>query len=123
MAAIVQKGTAVVVGFNSRDGSDATLGTTWIMEDASQEATAEAVTQINDQHNAPVTKLISGPGKRYTITGILLAADLGAVEALIIGSKVVIDGKNCMVESAVLNFVREAAKATVTAISDGITYG
>ena len=123
MAAIVQKGTAVVVGFNSRDGSDATLGTTWIMEDASQEATAEAVTQINDADNTPVTKLISGPGRRYTITGILLAADLGAVEALIIGSKVVIDGANCMVESAVLNFVREAAKATVTAISDGITYG
>ena len=121
MAAIVQKGTAVAVGFNGRDGSAADLGATWIMEDSSEEPTAN-VTTINDADNAPVTKLISGPGKRYVITGILPTADLAVVEALIIGSVVTIDGSNCMVESAQLNFVREAVKATVTALSDGITY-
>jgi hypothetical protein len=91
------------------------------MEDSSEEPIAN-VTTINDADNAPVTKLISGPGKRYTLTGILLAADLAVVEALLIGSVCTIDGANCMVESLTMNFVREAAKCTLTAVSDGITY-
>jgi len=113
---MVQQGTTVVVGFN-----DLTYGTC-LMVTCGEEPTGE-IKDIKGANNATVTKLISNPGKRYTVEGILLSADLTAARALKKGSSVTINAVVCMVEDVKIAVGTEEAKVTITAIKeDSMTY-
>lgn len=113
---MVQKGTTVVVGFNS-----VTFGT-WIMESSSESPGAD-VTEIRGPQNATVTKLISNPHKIYEVSGVILSADLTTARAALIGGTVSINSVSCCIQSLKLDFGREAAKCTMTAIKeDSMTY-
>lgn len=113
---MVQKGTSVVVGMNSL-----TYGTC-LMQTASEERTDE-IKEIRGANNAVVTKLISNPGKRYTVEGVLLSADLTAARALKRGDAVSINSVSCMVEDVKIGVGLEEAKVTITAIKeDSMTY-
>lgn len=113
---MVQVGTTVVVGLNGR-----TVGT-WLVDSATEVSSSE-VKEIRGANNSVVTKLISNPGRRYTVSGVLLSADLTTMEGAKIGDDISIDSVTCFLESVQLEFSREEAKCTVTAIKeDSMTY-
>jgi len=117
MAAITQLGTAVTVGFNGRVYAD------FVMEDSS-EATIGDIEEIRDADNDQATKLISAKGHRVRVTGVIKAAgtELATLAALTVGSTVSINSINHMVESVEISFTRTAARATITAVDDAISY-
>ena len=114
--AVVQKGTAVVVGFNG-----VTFGT-WIMDEAGEEPQAD-VEEIRDANNANVTILVSNPRKQYDVSGIILSADLTTARAALIGGTVSINSVSCRILSLKLSFGRLAAKCQITAVKESsMTY-
>jgi ribosomal protein S8E len=113
---IVQKGTSVVVGFNGL-----TYGTC-IMIQSSEEPVAD-MNEIRGSKNEVVAKIYSNPGRRYTVEGVLLSADLTAARALIKGSTVSINSVSCCVEDVKISVGTLEAKVTITAIKeDSMTY-
>jgi hypothetical protein len=113
---LVQLGTSVVVGFNGL-----TYGTC-IMISGGEELTGD-IKEIKGPQNATVTKLLTNPGKRYTVEGVLLSADLTAARLLKKGSSVTINSVVCMVEDVKIATGTEEAKVTITAVKeDSMTY-
>jgi hypothetical protein len=113
---LVQKGTTVVVGFNSR-----TVGT-WIMQDSGESPGAD-IKEIRGPQNSVLTKLITNPHKTYKATGVLLSADLTTMAGAKIGDLVSINSVNCMLLSLDISFGAEDARATLTAVKeDSMTY-
>lgn len=113
---LVQLGTSVVVGLNGR-----TYGTL-IPISGSEEPLAD-VKEIKGAQGATVTKLITNPGYRVTVKGVMLSADLTALEAINVGSTVSLDGVNLMLESLTMEFTAEDAIATIVGRKeDSMTY-
>ena len=117
MAAIVQLGQAVDVGFNGVTYTD------FVMEDAG-ESTIGDIEEIRDADNDQATKLISAKGHRYRLTGVVKAdgTELATLQALVVGSTLTVNAVAMMVESVEINYSRLATRATITVVDDAITY-
>ena len=90
---LVQVGTTVCVGFDSLE-----YGTV-LMRVASIEPTSTE-TPILDNRGAVVTLIEQNPGVKLRLEGVLLAADLTAVKALLIGSTVTVNSVKYHVTAA-----------------------
>lgn len=113
---LVQKGTSVVVGFNG-----VTFGT-WIMQSAGEEPMAD-IKEIKGPQAATVTKLVTNPRKQYSVSGVILAADLTTARAALIGGTVSINSVSCMIVSLKLSFEAQDAKCDMVAVKeDSMTY-
>lgn len=115
--AITQKGSAVVVAFNSVTYSDFQM-------DDSSEAIIGDIDEIRNDDNDMATKLISNKGHRYKLTGVIKAAgsELATLKGLVKGDALTVDGTACMVEDVEISYSRLAARATITVVDDAITY-
>ena len=111
---MVQKGTTVLVGFQSL-----TLSGT-IMDSVGRTPIAEVKT-IKGENNATVTKLISDPGFRITFEcTVTTHATFNTIK---IGDAITINSIAYMVESSEPKYSREEVKWTVTAVKeDTMTY-
>lgn len=113
---LIQKGTSVVVGYNSR-----TVGT-WIMQESGESPGAD-IKEIRGPQNAVVTKIITNPHKTYKATGVLLSADLTAMASAVIGGAISINSVSCMIASLDISYGAEDARASLTAVKeDSMTY-
>ena len=113
---MVVKGTAVTVGFMGNTHSSL------IMETVDVSPTAE-VKDIKGENNATTTTLYSDPGKQIVLEGVVIAAGLSALEALIKGSPVTVDGIACRVEDISIKGSKEEATCTLTLVKkDSMTH-
>lgn len=111
----VVKGSCVI-GYNGR-----TYGTL-LQVDSSEEPIGD-IKEIRGAQNAVVAKIITNPGKKYKVSGVLLSADLTAIASMKKGDTVSINSVSAMVESASLEFSGTEAKATIEAVKeDSMTY-
>jgi hypothetical protein len=108
MAAIAQKGTLVIVGFAGHTYAGLS------MEQVSKEQTGTQKT-ILDQNNEPVTILISDLGRRYTVRGIVLAADWVEPE---VGDTITLNSVAARVESISTEEAGEESRVSMTVISE-----
>jgi len=113
---LIQKGTSVVVGFNSR-----TVGT-WIMQDSGESPQAD-IKSIKGPQGATVTKLITDPRKVYKATGVLLSADLATMAAAKIGDTVSFNSVNCMLTRLDISYQATDARGVLECVKeDSMTY-
>lgn len=111
---MVQKGTTVLVGFNSMTLSGV------VMETVSPEITAD-IKEIRGENNAVMTKLLSNPKK--TITFECVVTTLSTFNTVKTGDAITINTVAYMVESAKPTYSREETKWSVTAVKeDSMTY-
>lgn len=95
---LVQVGqTTVAVGF-----AGLTYGTI-LMRTAGEEPTAKE-NPIVDARAAVVSVIYTNPGRKYSLEGVILAADLTSARALKLGSTVTVNGANGRVTAAPLLF-------------------
>lgn len=79
---LVQKGTAVLVGFNGN------LHTNLIMQAATEDTGQAKVNTIKSEQNAATTHIITNPKRQVRLTGVLKGAALTTVRALKMGDAV-----------------------------------
>lgn len=93
------------------------------MDESSETITGD-IEEIRDDNNDMVTKLVSNKGHRYRLTGVVKATgtELTTLQGLVKGDVLTVNGANCMIEEIEINFSRLATRATITVLSDGITY-
>lgn len=114
MAAIVQRGVSVLVGF----GGHTYAGLN--METASKEQTGEQKVLL-DENNEPVTVLISDLGKRITLRGIIL--DDGSWTEPETGDAITVNGAAYRIESGSYEYSQTEARVNITAIKeDSVEY-
>jgi hypothetical protein len=117
---LVQKGTAVSVGFHSI--SNANL----IMQSVSRTPTA-TIKPILGEEGAAVTEIYTDPGTEYTLTGVVkntgAEAEYAALKALIKGSPITVDAVACRVDDISLEIGAEETRVTIKAVKkDAITH-
>lgn len=111
---MVQKGTAVIVGFNGFTYSGA------IMDDVSRKPTGD-IKPIRGENNAVCTKLISNPG--FEIMVQVIVTTLASFNTIKKGDAFTINSVTYMVEEAEGKYSREEVKWTITAVKeDSMTY-
>ena len=113
MAAITQKGTILIIGF------DGNTYTGLFMEGATKEQTGTQKI-IKDEDNATVTVLVEDLGIRRTLRGIVKSEGWTEPRQ---GDMVTINSINYRVESISTEYSAEEARITLTAIKeDSMTY-
>ncbi len=114
MAAIVQKGETLKIGF----GDNTYTG--YIMQDFTKESTGEQDV-IKDENNATVTVLVSDQGYQIGFTAII--KDSGSIIPPDQGDSITIDSVAYRVLSASVKQTSKASELTISAIKeDSMSY-
>ena len=115
---LVQKGTAVAVGFSTLTNANL------IMQAVSRSPTA-TIKPIMGEQGARVTEIYTDPGTAWTLTGVVKAAgtELATLKALIKGSAITVDSVAARVEDISLEHGPEETRCTIQVVKyDGITH-
>ena len=120
---LVQKGTAVTVGFGTNTNANL------IMQTVTESVGEADQNSIKSEQAADITNIYTNPRKRIRLNGVVLntggaGAELAAIRALIVGSTVSVNSVNCMViESPVIEMGAEEARVSLSVIKeDSMTY-
>ena len=115
MAAIVQKGTNVQIGFGGMTYSGV------VLQDASEESTGDHDI-VRDTDNAAHTRLISNLGKRISFTAVILSTP-GITTPPAQSTVVSIDGASYIVVSSKIDYQAKESRLSLTLEKeDSITY-
>ena len=108
---VVQKGGAVTVGFNSNIYSG------FYQDTANRELVGD-VKWILDNNAAAVTALISNPGFKLVISGVVMAAgtEITTLTAIVRGDALTINTVAMFVEDVKIDYEKLDAKCTLTLI-------
>lgn len=113
---MVIKGTVVTVAFAGN--THASL----IMEAVDVSPIAE-IKPIKGENNATTTKIISDPGKKMTLEGVVIAAGVATLQGYKKGDAVTINSVSWMIDDISIKYGKEEAKCTLSVVKeDSMTY-
>lgn len=117
---LVQKGTAVYVGFGGN------TNTNLIMQAAAETKGQATKKPILSEQGATITKLFTDPMYRVRLEGVLKAdgTEITTVRALKMGDTLSVNSINCCIDEPVeISFSAEEARVVIVVVKeDGMTY-